>query len=839
VFVGAAPDLLFLRDKDGDDRADSREVLLTGFGRQDTHELLNTFTWGPDGWLYGCHGVFTHSKVSRPGGQAGDGGPPIELNAAVWRYEPRTRKFEIFAEGTSNPWGIDFDARGNMFLTCCVIPHMFHMIPGGRYIRQAGQNRNPYDFGQIKEISDHLHHEESGWAHAGCVVLEGDLWPEELRGSVIFGSIHGNSIKRDVLKPNGSTFTASHAPDFLQSGDKNFRPVNQLIGPDGAIYVIDWCDQWPCHQTPPDLWDKEHGRIFKIQQKGARQTVPRDMSKLNNDQLVDELRSSNPYVYRTALRLLDERLATPVAARLRSMLGGGESAEVEVRALWALHAVAGLNSKSSADLIGHGNESVRSWVIRFAPELLTRDSLEQTARKDSSAAVRLQVAASAQRLQPDMALPILSSLAMNSQDANDAAIPLMIWFAFEPLVSKDRDKTMEWLRTIGSDRTLAWRELLPRVMRRLVVTRQADDLKMCVEFASMVSDGNIRRAALDGIIDGLEGRRAQAPPGWAESRVRLAGDSDVSLASKVRRLGAHFRDPAVIRDEESAAVDATRPVPERIEAVRSISIAQLPESLDTLQRLLGDDGPPELRREVLRALGAYDSPRIPSLVTEQWQVLSDSLRTEAQTLLTGRRDWAEKLIDAIAEHRLEPTALSAPAAQRIAALKDANLTAKLEKTWGSVRQQTPAEIEDLIKRMRAVVSARSGNAQAGQEVFEKKCAVCHKFNGQGADVGPDITGADRSVEYLLINILDPNRVVGQPYYTHVVATKGGRVVTGKLVSDTPEAITLQGENNKIDIIQREEIDEHVIKNVSVMPEGLPKDMTEEQFRNLIEFLRRK
>jgi putative heme-binding domain-containing protein len=260
--------------------------------------------------------------------------------------------------------------------------------------------------------------------------------------------------------------------------------------------------------------------------------------------------------------------------------------------------------------------------------------------------------------------------------------------------------------------------------------------------------------------------------------------------------------------------------------------------LTTLDVLFGADIPAELRGEVLRALGAFDGPRVPRLVLARWKSLADPLRTEALTLLTSRREWADELLGGIAAGKLDQSDLSAPAAQRIAALGEEQLTAKLEKTWGSVRQQTPAEIDELIKRMRRVVSSGKRDAEAGRQVFQQKCATCHKFNGPGADVGPDITGADRSVEYLLINILDPNRVVGQPYYTHVVATRDGRVVSGKLVSDAPEGITLQGENNKIDIIPRGEIDEHVVKNVSVMPEGLPKDMTEDEFRNLIEYLRR-
>jgi putative membrane-bound dehydrogenase-like protein len=874
VFVGAAPDLLFLRDTDGDDRADTREVLLTGFGREDTHELLNTFTWGPDGWLYGCHGVFTYSKVRAP--DASESDTPVPMNAAVWRYHPRTRRFEIFAEGTSNPWGIDFDGRGNMFLTCCVIPHMFHMIPGGRYIRQAGANFNPYDFGQLNQISDHLHHEESGWAHAGCVVLEGDLWPKSLRGSVIFGSIHGNSIKRDTLAPNGSTFTASHAPDFLQSGDKNFRPVNQMIGPDGAIYVIDWCDQWPCHQTPPDLWDKEHGRIYKIQRKGTEAKAPRDLRALSDAQLVQELKSPNPSVYRTALRLIDERRARSLSAELTRLAfedpkeaassnsAAAGAAEQQLRALWALFLVGGFDESAATAALRHGSPAIRCWGARLIGEcaasnrgasgranasgldvaaLLSSLSRDERWRalleREDDAAFRLQLAATCQRLGKSERLPILKALALRDSDAADAAIPLMLWFALEPTVATDRDRTLEWLHKDAPTHKMIVNDLVPRVMRRLVATNSAENLAACVAFAAAEGDVNVRRAALSGVVAGLEGRRVAAPSNWGEAARDLSRDSDMSVRLAVRRLGANFRDPAAIREAEQAALDAKLSEPERIEAIRCLAVAQLPQSLESLQKLLGAQGADELRREVLRALGGYNSPEIPGLVIEKWETLPESVRADAQTLLTGRKDWAHSLLDAIAKKQLEPGALSAPSAQRIVALKDPKLTEKLEKTWGSVRQQTPGEIDELIKQMRQVVTTGKGDAAAGRDVFEKKCAVCHKFNGQGADVGPDITGADRSVEYLLINILDPNRVVGQPYYTHVVATKGGRVITGKLVSETPTAVTLQGENNKLDVIARENIDDYTVKNVSVMPEGLPKDMSSEQFRDLIEYLRRR
>ncbi len=836
VYVGAAPDFLFLRDTDGDDHADSREVLLTGFGREDTHELLNTFTWGPDGWLYGLHGVFTHSKING-----------IEMNAAVWRYQPRTRAFEIFAEGTSNPWGLDFDSHGSSFLTACVIPHLFHIIPGGRYIRQAGQNQNPYLYGELKEISDHLHHAESGWAHAGCVVLEGELWPRDLRGSVIFGSIHGTSIKRDVLSRNGSSFRASHAPDFLRSGDKNFRPVHQEIGPDGAIYVIDWHDQWPCHQAPPDAWDKEHGRVYRIARQGAKPPPPVDYGKMSNAELVEQLASPNPYVHRTARRLLAERQARSVAPALEEILlskQSGRSDLLDLRALWSLYGVGGFDDDLAEKLLGHANPWVRAWTVRLLGEPgkvseRLRGQITRLAETDPNADVRLAIAATCQRLDAAAAVPVLEQLALCDADAGDPAIPLMIWFAYQRSVAEHREETLDWLRANAAGHPMVTREILPRVMRRLVATGKPEDLDACLHFVTSVDDAAVRRAALEGLVAGLEGRRVEPPEAWARVRGALFESRDPNVRRLGQRLGASFRDSAAVHQAEKIAADRAKPAAERAEALRSIATARLADSLQPLEDLFVSDSPPELRREVLRALASYDNPQIPRFVLERWESLPDSLREDALQLLTGRRDWADALLSAMAAGKIPHDALSAPAAQRIAALRDKALIAKLEKTWGTIRAQTPAEIDALIKRMRGVVAAAPGNARNGGAVFEKKCMVCHKFDGKGNDVGPDITGADRSVEYLLINILDPNRVVGQPYYTHVVATKSGRVLTGKLVSDTPQAITLQGENNKIDIIPRDDIDEHAVKNMSVMPEGLPKDMSDQEFRDMIEFLRRK
>ncbi|MGH7134208.1 MAG: PVC-type heme-binding CxxCH protein, partial [Pirellulales bacterium] len=218
VWVGMAPYFLFIPDRDGDDVPDGEpQVLLDGWGLYDTHETLNSFIWGPDGWLYGCHGVFTHSRVGKPETPDEERTP---INAGIWRYHPTKHEFEVFAHGTSNPWGIDFNDQGQAFLTACVIPHLFHVIQGGRYQRQAGQHFNPYTYGDIQTIALHRHwigdnpHRGNnrsdaaggGHAHAGAMIYLGGSWPAEYRNQLFMNNIHGARLNQDLLTPKGSGY---------------------------------------------------------------------------------------------------------------------------------------------------------------------------------------------------------------------------------------------------------------------------------------------------------------------------------------------------------------------------------------------------------------------------------------------------------------------------------------------------------------------------------------------------------------------------------------------------------------------------------------------------------
>jgi putative membrane-bound dehydrogenase-like protein len=453
VWVGAPPSLLFIPDKNHQDRPDGPPVvLLDGWEHQDTHETLNTFIWGPDGWLYGNHGVFTHSNVGKPGA------PPEErkkLNAGFWRYHPTKHEFEVFAEGASNQWGIDFNDYGQAFATACVIPHLYHVIQGARYQRQAGNHFNPHTYDDIKTIADHVHYAGSrgphagnglsdaaggGHAHCGAMVYLGANWPEEYRNRIFMNNIHGARVNMDILDPVGSGYVGKHGPDFLMANDSWSQILNLRYGPDGGVYLNDWYDKQQCHTTNPKDHDKSNGRLFKVTY-GKPAPVRVDLAKLSSEELVKLTLEKNDWYVRHARKILQERRPGPEVHEKLDLIARTHQDPTRVlRAMWALQVTGGFTEERALQALSHRDPYVRGWAIQLAledrrpsPEVLAR--LGELAQKEESPVVRLYLASGCQRLSPEARRPVVEALLGRAEDAQDHNLPLMIWYAVEPLVS--------------------------------------------------------------------------------------------------------------------------------------------------------------------------------------------------------------------------------------------------------------------------------------------------------------------------------------------------------------------------------------------------------------------
>lgn len=478
VWVGAAPYLMFIPDRNGDDKPDGPpEILLDGWNyTADTHEVLNTFTWGPDGWLYGCHGVFCPSNVGKPGAPANE---RQWVDAAVWRFHPIKHTFEVFAEGASNQWGVDFDENGQCFIEACVIPHLWHMIQGGRYQRQGGEHycisldeiqRNergknsnsrkpvyPYCYDDIKTIGDHVHwagnkgpHAANsrsdsaggGHAHAGMMVYLGDSWPAEYRGKLFMNNIHGQRINMDIPVRSGSGFIGKHGADFVNFNDTWSQTLNLRYDQNGSVYVIDWYDKNQCHHNNVEGHDRSNGRIFKIVYQNTKWT-PVNLQKLSDDELVALQLHKNDWYVRHAQRILQERGPNPkVHEGLLKILNENSDATRQLRALWALQVTGGLTEKIALAQLNRPSEYLRAWAIQFLAEdkNISDAAIKEfvrLAQSDPSPVVRLYLAAALQRMPVNRRTDVIERLLVHADDAQDHNLPLMYWYATEPIVGQN------------------------------------------------------------------------------------------------------------------------------------------------------------------------------------------------------------------------------------------------------------------------------------------------------------------------------------------------------------------------------------------------------------------
>ncbi|MCP1381964.1 PVC-type heme-binding CxxCH protein [Runella salmonicolor] len=490
VWLGAAPYLLYIPiDAKNDKPAGPPQKLLDGWGTQDTHETLNSLRWGPDGWLYGTHGVFTHSNVGKPGAPDAE---RTKINAGVWRYHPTNHQFEVFAEGTSNPWGIDFNDYGHPFITACVIPHMYHIIQNARYQRQAGKHFNPYTYDDIKTAADHVHWvgergphagnfrsaaKGGGHAHAGAMVYLGGSWPEEYRNEIFMNNINGARLNRDHPQRSGSGYVVRHRDDFMAMNDTWSQWLNFKYDASGSVFAIDWYDKNQCHSPNPDVHDKTMGRIFKITHENDK-WVQVNLAKASDMELVNYQLNANEWYVRQARTLLQERGPNKkVHKALKKILAENPDATRKLRALWALHVTQGLTEKDLIELLSHENEYVRSWAIQLvtedksvSPEALKR--FAELAKNDPSAQVRLYLTSAMIRLEPSQRWDVVEALAQKAEDKEDHNLPLMLWYAAEPLAAVDAKRALQMAETSK------FPKLLPYTIQRVTAIGTEESKKL-------------------------------------------------------------------------------------------------------------------------------------------------------------------------------------------------------------------------------------------------------------------------------------------------------------------------------------------------------------------------
>ena len=843
VYVAQPPYLLFYPDKNEDDVPDGDpEVLLTGFGMDDTHSLANSLQWGPDGWLYGAAGSTSTCKIKNP---ADPKMSAVEFQQGVWRFQPETKKFELFSEGGGNTYGLDFDKHGQLIAGtnyggfACL-----HQMQGAYYVKgfsKHGPLHNPHTYGYF----DHVPYTGFKGGHVTCggIVYQADAYPPQYRDQYIAANVLSNAVYWHKLEADKSSFKASHGGELLEGNDPWFRPIDCLQGPDGSVYVVDFYDRRAAHLDPIDSWDRTNGRVYKIEYKGTAKVQAFDLRKKTSAELVELLKHPNKWWRNEARRLLAERQDKSVHATLREWVKG-ETGLPALEALWALYVSGGWDENLSAFLLAHLNEHVRAWAVRLigeqgvvTPE--TRELISRVAGMDASPIVLAQLACTARRLPTRAGDSVLTGLVYNPTSEWDSKLTPLIWWGFETLMTRERTLSYYPAEPSGHYNSLVARDMAERFARRVVSSdfpERDDHLWSLLKDAAKADPTPVLR----GMAKGLETTPLSVVPGLLVKPFRDIRQSDPKNMLLVEVM-ARMNDADALATLREHVVDSSLPETDRLKAVGILQQLRDPKARGVLIRQLNEVQSDAFRVGLLSALESYDLAIIGVVVLGHYPKWSPAVKGRAVQLLLSRPAWALALLKQYDAGTFPKADLTLDHAKTAVKLDDKAVAALVEKHFGKLAPATAGEKQARITWLNVALGrVGPGDPAKGHALFTKHCAACHQFHGEGGKVGPDLTTADRKNRgYLLAQIVDPSGYIRPEYVVQNVVTADGRKLSGLATEGGGTSVTLVtvvNDQPQRTVVAKADIETMTPSAVSLMPEKLLDTLTEAEIGHLFAYL---
>jgi putative heme-binding domain-containing protein len=590
----------------------------------------------------------------------------------------------------------------------------------------------------------------------------------------------------------------------------------------------------------------------------ALRGVPQgDLTKLRDSELISLQAHPNEWFARHSRRLLQERaaageLATGALAPLHSLLlkpaaGLREVAAARLRALFTLHAAGAADEPLLLALLAAPEEELRAWAALLSVESRTPSApliaaLTKAATNDKSSFVRLHLACALQRIPLDQRWEIAGRLLSNIEDSADPYLPLMYWYAVEPLVPREVRRAIELLPRVQIPLV---RQFLTR--RILTVYDEAGGasgsaawvLDELLRIVANAADDSLRADVLGGLCDALRGRRKVQPPaGWRAAKLAVSGSQDRALTRAAREAGVIFGDQIVIAGLQEVFFRLPRNVEAEREALALLATHQDPAFALRLLRLIRRADRSDIRPEAIRALGGYDLPDIPPALVALYPSLTPAERLDVIQTLTARPAFALFLLDAVEQGRIPRQDVSALVIRQLQALDDTAVSERLRQVWGEIRPAS-AEKRQRIAQLKSQLTPdvlASADLSRGRAIFAKSCATCHKLFDDGSQIGPELTGSQRhNLDYVLDNVLDPSAIVPREYKINIFRLADGRVVQGMLLEETPHTITVQSANETIRV-PATDVEARKESPLSMMPEGLFDRLATEELRDLVAYL---
>ena len=848
VWVLNPPYLLFYPDANNDDVPDGDpEVRLSGFGLEDTHSVVNSLRWGPDGWLYGAQGstVTANILVYGADGKPKNSKPIFSQGQNIWRYHPEKRIYEVFSEGGGNAFGCEIDSQGRIFSGHNGGDTRGFHYEQGAYLQKGfekhGPLSNPYAFGYFPPMP---HGSVPRFTHNFLIYDHGAL-PARYEGK-LFGvePIQGRLVESEIV-PDKSSFRTRDISRPVTSEDRWFRPVDIKVGPDGAIYVCDWYDQQINHyRNSEGKMDASNGRVYRLKSKDAKLLQAEDMSKLSSAQLIERLGHTNRWLRQTALRLLADRRDTSALPALATALDR-ESGQNALETLWALNLCGGLTEVEALKCLAHRDPFVRLWTVRLLGDDRSvspgvSEKLTAMAAAEPNLEVRNQLAATAKRLPAGDGLRLAHALALRAEDADDNRMPLLIWWAIESKCEADSDEVLKLFEDPKFWQSpLVKENLLERTARRFAQAGSHRDLLACARLFELSPSPENSRRLMSGFEAAYKGRTLAGLP---DELVLAMARHGVGSPAFALRKG----DPHAIGKAIEVVADETATRTERMEFLDVMSEVKIPEALPALSRayrgVVKDD---QMRQAILETFENYDDPAIADVVLSAYPALGRDSLVTAQTLLASRPAWALKFARCINSQGISwsgfgirPETIPLNIVRKLKQQHSPELQELLEKIWPDTGRPTTADMEKRIHELADWVRTGTGDPYSGRTLFQNTCGNCHRLFGQGASVGPDLTAYNRSdLETMLLAIVNPSAEIREGFENYSVEMKDDRSLSGFLVEQDSRTVVLRGIDNQNVTLPRSEIASIKPAGLSLMPDGLLDNFSKQQTRDLFAYLR--
>ncbi len=843
LFVTAAPDLLFLRDTNGDGVADKKTVVFTGFGEGNQQLRANGLTWGLDGWIYGANGR-SDGAVRRPHD------PPekaVSIRGCDFRFTPDGKRFE--ATSGQSQFGQASDDWGNRFLSWNTIPIRQALFDRGLVDRNprlatfaVRDIADPSDTGQVYPISPRpktFNRERTDFFNAlsGMTLYRGDALGRDYADSAFMGESLTNLVHRRALMTEGATFVSrrgEHDREFLASTDPWFHPVFLTTGPDGALYLVDFYRRWVEHPAfvaeslRGDVdWRQGagHGRIWKISRR-ENTWPPRPQPKLSTAptrDLVNQLESLNGWRRDTAHRLLVERSDAQAAPILRALITSSRLPQAKVHALSILDATGQLDDGLLVRGMEDGEAHVRQVAMRLAtPRLAASPALREALLGMAdfpSPLVRFQLALALAGIEgPDKiaALVRLADLETRDETIGVAIIGSLGSSAGGFLMELIKQHP-NWRRNPTADQMYLLREAAA------VVANGKDDRQLAASFQAIAprqsaGAGPGDLAVLTGFAQGIADR------GYS-LRALLAEPPD-GLKPHVPAINLLLEAARTLALKENESLE------HRLAAVEVLGLCDA-KSGPVLLELLDPLHAQPLQSAAATALAQTDAATAEKMF-DRWSELTIATRRALVNAALRSPATIAALLAAIEKEQVLARELDPTARDALLAVRDTALEPRIKELLES--QAAGRNRDEVVARFTAALE-KDGDRTRGAALFEKHCLVCHTVQTRGSRVGPDLSGVGaRPKETLLVDLFDPSKQVTPEYVAYTLLTREGQVMSGVLVSETPTSVTLRRAEGAQDFIRRDQIEELRATGKSLMPEGLEQDLNESEVADLLSFL---